>query len=126
MREKREHYSEEECLSILRDYYSSGMSKYVCVRKYGLSGNSVLLRWLRKYESHPELVSLQKEKKEEEMANRDKESYKEENAALKKRIKELEKALAFSKLETEARDLLIDKAESYFNIPIRKKSGAKQ
>ncbi len=55
------------------------------------------------------------------MANRDKDSYKEENAALKKRIKELEKALAFSRLETEARDLLIDKAESYFNIPIRKK-----
>ena len=126
MRKKRECYSESECLSILRDYYSSGMSKYSCVRKYGLSGNVVLLRWIRKYESHPELVSLRPEAIEEDMANRDKESYKEENAALKKRIKELEKALAFSKLETEARDLLIDKAESYFNIPIRKKSGAKQ
>ena len=78
------------------------------------------------YESHPELVSLLPKPEEEDMANRDKESYKEENAELKKRIKELEKALAFSRLETEARDLLIDKAESYFNIPIRKKSGAKQ
>ncbi len=47
----------------------------------------------------------------EDMANRDKESYKEENAALRKRIKELGKALAFSRLETEARDLLIDKAD---------------
>ncbi|MBR5235670.1 MAG: transposase, partial [Bacteroidaceae bacterium] len=79
-----------------------------------------------KYESHPELVSLLPKPEVEDMANRDKESYKEENAELKKRIKELEKALAFSRLETEARDLLIDKAESYFNIPIRKKSGAKQ
>ena len=78
------------------------------------------------YESHPEIVSLHAGPEELDMANRDKESNKEENAALKKRIKELEKALAFSKLETEARDLLIDKAESYFNIPIRKKSGAKQ
>ena len=59
------------------------------------------------------------------MPNRSKEEYKEENAQLKKRIKELEKALSFSKLETEARDLLITRAEEHFNIPIRKKSGAK-
>ena len=60
-----------------------------------------------------------------DMANRSKESYKEENAQLKHRIKELEKALAFSKLETEARELMITRAEEYFDIPIRKKSVAK-
>lgn len=59
------------------------------------------------------------------MANRDKESYKQENAELKKRIKDLEKALEFSRLETLARDMMIDKAEEYFDIAIRKKSGAK-
>ena len=126
MRKKWQHYREEEILSILRDYYNSGMSKRSCARKYDLISRSTLDRWLRKYESHPELLSLLPEPEVEDMANRDKESYKEENAELKKRIKELEKALAFSRLETEARDLLIDKAESYFNIPIRKKSGAKQ
>ena len=52
-------------------------------------------------------------------------SYKEENAQLKKRVRELEKALELSKLETQVRDMLIDKAEDYFDIPIRKKSGAK-
>ena len=41
------------------------------------------------------------------------------------RIKELEKALEFSRLETKARDMIIDKAEEYFDIQIRKKSGAK-
>ena len=61
----------------------------------------------------------------EDMANRSKDSYKEENAQLKKRIKDLEKALDYSKLETLARDILIDKAEEYFDISIRKKSGAK-
>ena len=60
------------------------------------------------------------------MANRSKDSYREENAQLKKRLRELEKALEFSRLETLARDVLIDKAEEYFDIPIRKKSGAKQ
>ena len=126
MRKKWQHYSAEECLRVLRDYYSSGLTKGGCCRKYGIRNKSTLTNWLRKYEFHPELLSLRTNPIEEDMANRDKESYKEENAALKKRIKELEKALAFSRLETEARDLMIDKAESYFNIPIRKKSGSKQ
>ena len=126
MRKKRHHYSEEERLSILRDYYSSGMSMYACVQKYHMSTNSILIRWKKEYESHPEFVSLQSEPKELDMANRDKESYKEEIAQLKKRNKELEKALAFSKWETEARDLMISIAEEQFNIPIRKKAGAKQ
>jgi len=69
---------------------------------------------------------LQPETDEEAMANRSKDSYKDENAQLRKRIKELEKALEFSRLETLARDLIIDKAEEYFDISIRKKSGAKQ
>lgn len=57
------------------------------------------------------------------MSNRSKEAYKDENAQLKKRIKELEKALSFSKLETEARELMITRAEELFNIPIRKNLG---
>ena len=126
MSKKRHHYSEEERLSILRDYYSSGMSMYACVQKYHMSTNSILIRWKKEYESHPEFVSLQSEPKELDMANRDKESYKEEIAQLKKRNKELEKALAFSKWETEARDIMISIAEKQFNIPIRKKAGAKQ
>ena len=126
MSNKRHFYSEEERLSILRDYYSSGMSMYACAKKYQLSTETLLIKWKKLYESHPEIVSLHSELEELYMANRDKESYKEEIAQLKKRNKELEKALPFSKLETEARDLLISIAEEQFNIPIRKKAGAKQ
>ena len=72
------------------------------------------------------LLPLQSELTEEEMANRSKEDYKKEIAELKKRNRDLEKALEFSRLETMARDLMIDKAEEYFDISIRKKSGAKQ
>ena len=50
------------------------------------------------------------------MANRSKEDYKNEIAMLKKRNRELEKALEFSRLETLARDMMIDKAEEYFDI----------
>ena len=70
-------------------------------------------------------MPLQPDPEETDMANRSKEDFKDENAQLKKRIRELEKALEFSRLETLARDMMIDKAEEYFDIPIRKKSGAK-
>ena len=122
----RKRYSEEFKLSVIRDYYSSGVSKRACVRKYGLSGDAILLLWLRKYECEKDSLPLQSESSnDEDMANRSKEDYKDENTQLKKRIKELEKALEFSRLETLARDLMIDKAEDYFDISIRKKSGAK-
>ena len=62
---------------------------------------------------------------DDDMANRSKDDYKKEIAELKKRNRELEKALEFSRLETLARDMMIDKAEDYFDIQIRKKSGAK-
>lgn len=126
MRKKYEHYSEEFKFSVIRDYYSSGMSKYACVRKYHLSGSSVLLDWLRKYETEKNFVPLQPEPlNDDEMARRSSEDYKDEIAQLRKRNRELEKALEFSRLETLARDMMIDKAEELFDIPIRKKSGAK-
>lgn len=95
------------------------------MKKYGLSSPRLLLSWLRKYDSDEKALPLQSENPEEDMANRSKDNYKEENAQLKKRIRELEKALEFSRLETMARDMMIDKAEEYFDIAIRKKSGAK-
>ena len=121
-----QRYSEEFKLSVIRDYYSSGMSKYACVRKYQLRSDATLLNWLRKYESEKVSLPLQPESSnDDEMANRSKDDYRKEIAELKKRNRELEKALEFSRLETLARDMMIDKAEEYFDIPIRKKSGAK-
>ena len=121
------HYSEEAKLSLIRSYYQSGQSKKRFCISHDICGIRLLNRWLKKYESRQEIVSLCSEPESvEDMANRSKDSYKEENAQLKKRIKDLEKALDYSKLETLARDILIDKAEEYFDISIRKKSGAKQ
>ena len=89
MSKNYQRYSEEFKLSVIRDYYSSGMSKYACRRKYHLRSGGTLLNWLRKYENEKKVVSLHPE------------------SAL-------------------ARDVMIDKAEEYFDISIRKKSGAKQ
>ena len=126
MSQTRKRYSREDRLSILRDYYFSGLSLRSYAKQHDMKDGGMLAKWIKMYEEDKDFISLQAELAESEMGNRNKDSYKEENALLKKRIKELEKALAFSRLETEARDILIDKAEEYFNVPIRKKSGAKQ
>lgn len=126
MSKKYKSYSKEDKLSLLRDYYQSGLSKNSFCKSRGISAIRLLNTWLKVFANEKELLSLQSEQANiTDMANRSKESYQEENAQLKQRIKELEKALAFSKLETEARDLMITRAEEYFDIPIRKKSGAK-
>jgi transposase-like protein len=126
MKKGRKFYSEEEKLSLLHSYYESGMSKTSFCKAHGLCGRILLDKWIAKYASGVEKeLPLSPDEPSEEMANRSKDDYKEENAQLKKRVKELEKALSFSKLETEVRDMLIDRAEEYFDIPIRKKPGAK-
>ena len=124
MSRKRTTYDAEYKICILREYYSSGMTRNALLKKHNLP-YATFLRWLRSYELDNNSLPLQPDQQDDDMANRSKDDYKEENAQLKKRIRELEKALEFSKLETMARDMMIDKAEEYFDIPIRKKSGAK-
>ena len=125
MSKSQKRYSESERLSLLRDYHQSGMSKTSFCKSRGLCGIVLLNKWLKKYGIEKEMLPLQSKPSDEDMANRSKEAYKDENAQLKKRIMELEKALEFSRLETLSRDMMIDKAEEYFDIAIRKKSGAK-
>jgi transposase-like protein len=126
MSRKFKFYSEGEKLSLLHSYYASGMSKKSFCKAHGLCGPTLLDKWIAKYTPLAEKdLPLPSEESFEEMANRSKEEYKEEVAQLKKRVKDLEKALSFSKLETEVRDMLIARAEEYFDIPIRKKPGVK-
>ena len=71
-----------------------------------------------------ESLSLPPETIEDVMA-RKKSNEPDEISRLQARIKDLEKALAFSELGIKSRDLMIDLAEKQENIQIRKKSGAK-
>ena len=112
MSKSQKRYSEADKLSLLRDYHQSGMSKTSFCKSRGLCGIVLLNKWLKKYGIEKEALPLQSESsKDDDMANRSKEDYKDENAQLKKRVRELEKALEFSRLETLARDMMIDKAE---------------
>ena len=125
MSRKNKHYSTEEQLNLLCKYHESGMSKGSFCRLHSISSTSVLDYWQKKHEPQKEVLPLPSELDDEDMANRSKDDYKKEIAELRKRNRELEKALEFSRLETLARDMMIDKAEEYFDIAIRKKSGAK-
>ena len=102
------HYSEELKLSLLRSYYESGQWKSKFCREHGLCDTSLLNYWLKTYENSKEMLPLRSEAKSDgDMANWSKDSYREEVHELKKRVRELEKALDYSKLETLARDLMI-------------------
>ena len=48
MRKSPTNYSYEFKLSVIRDYYSSGMSKKACARKYGLCNETLLRSWIIK------------------------------------------------------------------------------
>lgn len=121
-------YTESEKLSVLRDYYSSGKSKSFIAKKYSLCGTALLNRWIKSYpieeysvyldNLHTDLIMTEK--------NPDDLSSIDSKEALEKRIKDLDKALAYSQLETRALNVLIDIAEKEVGIRIRKKSGAKQ
>ena len=125
MRKKPTKYTHEERLALLREYHESGMSKYRFAQEKGFSSQIMLSVWIKKYESEEKSLVLPSEESEKDMAQKSKVQLREDNEHLRKRIKELEKALEVSHLETKARDMLIDKAEELFDIPIRKKSGVK-
>ena len=122
------HYPDDFKLKVIREVLNGQLTKEAARRKYLLGGKSTVLIWMRKFgiENNPipkdtTFMNLQKKShKKVETVNMS------EVAALKKKIKELELQLEYERLRTEALDTMINLAETRFNIPIRKKHGAKQ
>ena len=115
--------SKEESLEILREYLTTYQSKRSICRKYGLDPNWVSRNLIKfavadkkdgiAMKKLPGNVSVEKTYRD---ADRD---------ALLKRIRELEIELRRTEMARDAYDEMIRLAEQYYNIPIRKKSGAK-
>lgn len=115
--------SKEESLEILREYLTSYQSKRSICRKYGLDPNWVSRNLIKfavadkkdgiAMKKLPGNVSVEKTYRDDD---RD---------ALLKRIRELEIELRRTEMARDAYDEMIRLAEQYYNIPIRKKSGAK-
>ena len=115
--------SKEESLEILREYLTTYQSKRSICRKYGLDPNWVSRNLIKfavadkkdgiAMKKLPGNVSVEKTYRDDD---RD---------ALLKRIRELEIELRRTEMARDAYDEMISLAEQYYNIPIRKKSGAK-
>ena len=117
-KEERMYFSDVLKRQIVQEVLSGTMSKEDARRRYGIRGNSAILKWMRKfgyiYDVHSTVVKM----KSKELPDNPKE--------LKRRIIELEKALEEAKLNSEFYSTMIDIAEKEFKIPIRKKSVTKQ
>ena len=122
-RRKENRYSDDFKLSVLRDYYESGDSLHRTAIRWGLSCYGLIVNWSKRYPIDSKSLSLSRQNIDEIMKKNTPKTKEEE---LQVRIKELEKALEYEKLRSLAYSTMIDIAEKEFNIPIRKKPGAKQ
>lgn len=114
-------FTDEDKMSIVSEYVTSGRPAQEIAEKYRLSSRQIIFNWMDKYVNEREVVSLPQT--EESMAKKTPEERMKELEAENKR---LVKALELERLRSEAYSTMIDLAEKTFNIPVRKKSGTKQ
>ena len=105
-----------EVISIYREtgYGRKRIAKMVPV------GEKTIDRWIANFVAENGTVTPQTVMQSNQEPNN------EELQALKKKVAELEKQLKYQEMRADAYDTMIDIAEKKFNIPIRKKAGAKQ
>jgi transposase-like protein len=116
-------FTDDDRISIVREYLESGIPAEKIIKKYHISSRSVLFSWMDRFLNAKDSLPLQQEPQiEEDMAKTKDERLKEKDAE----IKRLRKALELEKLRSNAYSTMIDLAEQTFNIPVRKKSGTKQ
>ena len=112
-RQKRQSIREE----VLRLYAETDHS-------YAEIAEELSIQWrtveyiIRNFASELPTIPIMRKKKQDTTA--------EDVAALRAEVTRLRKELRHEKMRSEALDTMIDIAETTLNIPIRKKSGAKQ
>ncbi|MDR0894360.1 MAG: hypothetical protein LBN06_03540 [Prevotellaceae bacterium] len=120
---ERMYYSETFKLEVLRDYYSSGLSKYFISKKWNLKSLSYLPHWIKCYPIDSEVLSLP-ESTIKKLQMKQEEKSREE--LLQEEVLNLRRALEMEKLRSRAFEKLIEITEEKEGISILKKAGAKQ
>lgn len=95
-------------LQVIDEVLSGKISKEAARKKYGIKGNSTIIKWIRKLDI--ESIKMAKNK----------------DINYEKRIKELEALLEFERMKRIAAEEMITIAEEQLKINIRKKSDTKQ
>ena len=108
------HYTDEFKIRIVEEVLSGKITKEGCRHRYGIKGNSTVLRWIRKftgsYNRFPDM-SIKPNSKEIER--------------LHEQLRLLKNELEYERLRSTSYLDMIKIAEEDLKISIRKKSGAK-
>lgn len=122
-------FSEEFILNLLREYYSSAVSKSFICRKYDVDSAS-LYHWLKKYDLEGKELSLSQEIIERVKAMRKKKeqetSPKTREEELEQQISNLRKALEYSELRNQGLMKVIEICSKEYGEDLLKKAGARQ
>ena len=123
---KREqsHYSDDFKLKVLSDYYSSGMSKTLISRKWGIDHGSIR-NWQKIWPIDSKELSLPDEimsRYRMEAENKGKS----DEQILQERVAALERSLQMERMRCRALEKVIEIAEREEGISILKKDGVKQ
>jgi transposase-like protein len=114
---KVNHYSDEFKQAVAQEVLDGLICKDEARRKYGIKGKSAVLYWIRKFD-HLKSGSM-KSKVDIKRTGKSIEELEAENRRLREELE-------MEQLRVRALNVMIDIAEDQLNIPIRKKSGAKQ
>ena len=106
---------------VIEIYKQTGYSPYR-IAKLNLVPleRSTIERWIANFVTENGTVTPQT------VMQSNQENRNEELEALQKEVADLKKQLKYQEMRADAYDTMIDIAEKKFNIPIRKKAGAKQ
>ncbi len=125
-------FSEDFKLSVLKDYYESGKSRYFILKKYKLSKGS-LKNWQRQYPLSEICLSLSSETVNRLESMSKKASVSSVSSSAESRIAELEAengrlkaALEYSELRVEAFSRAIKYYDEQEGVDILKKAGTRQ
>lgn len=125
-------FTNETKLLVIKSYLRDHVPITRLSKEFGVSRVSIW-RWIRNFaDGNDNFIPSRtntRSKHQESMDKRDfssKETAEEELLRLREENKRLSEALKMSEWMNHAKDVMIDQAEKTFNIPIRKKSGAKQ
>lgn len=129
----RLNYSEKRALyyeKAMKLYFEEGMHGTHICRVFPIS-RSLLYQWIAIFAAkNPQAAAMKRVKsnrKVSESSSRNQEDKLPRNVVeLQAELKKLREQLRMAEIKAEAYDELINVAEAKFNIPIRKKAGAKQ
>lgn len=122
-RQPYQRYEESYKLKVVQYYFDHGEDRKATLAEFGID-HSCLRDWLRKYPIKEKVVSLLSQI-EQEMAKSYKQLPKDATAA-QAEYERLQRELELEKLKSTAYSTMIELAEKEYQLPIRKKSGAKQ